>query len=338
MFFSAFLLSALLAAQPNAQTQVLTPMAFRPLNRQSQSPQAFVANYGSGSVSVIDTTTNLVVASLLTGTQPIDVIANPTQRRVYVVNYASSDVSVIDTTTDTILGTIATGPNPYSIAVDPTGDTAYVAQISGSEHIYVLDLVSNTVKSIIPLPPNDIVSGIAFDPTRHRAYVTDNYHDTLLVFNTDTQRIVKTVTLGNVINDPLGIMVGPLGLRIYIGELYSEAVLILDASSLVVDATIPMPGHPERLRYDPYSGNIWAPEDLGRPKSGNVVLISRQHQVIKRIFRTGPSPFDVGFAQEGKLAYLPIEQAASVDVIDTTTGNLVGVIPVGSFPFAIAIQ
>src|ERR1700730_1839405 len=155
--------------------------------QSTHGPQAFVTNYGSNSVSIIDLTSNVVVGTVTTGANPGDVAASRTLHRAYVVNDGGNDVSVIDTVTDTIVTTIAVGRFPYSIAIDPSGTTAFVGQLYGTGHIYVLDLTTNSVRAVINLPVNDIPSGMAFDPKRQLAYVGDNYHDNLLVIDTNTE-------------------------------------------------------------------------------------------------------------------------------------------------------
>ena len=139
------ILIALLTVRPQPVAATRHALGSAP-TRSPRDPQAFVANYEGnpgGSVSIIDTITNQVVGTLITGRSPIDVAVNPVQQRAYVVNYQSSDISVIDTSTDTILTTIRTGPNPTTVAVDPTGRTAYVGQSGSTSHIFILDLVLN---------------------------------------------------------------------------------------------------------------------------------------------------------------------------------------------------
>jgi YVTN family beta-propeller protein len=56
----------------------------------------YVANAGSNTVSVIDGTTNTVVATVTVGTTPFGVAVNPTTNRIYVTNSGSNTVSVIE--------------------------------------------------------------------------------------------------------------------------------------------------------------------------------------------------------------------------------------------------
>lgn len=99
-----------------------------------------------GGVSVIDTATITVIASLpVGGTSPFGVAITPDSKRAYVVNHGSSSVSVIDTATNTVITTImlAPGSGPVGIAISPNGTRAYVAnQDSGT--ISLIDTATNT--------------------------------------------------------------------------------------------------------------------------------------------------------------------------------------------------
>src|SRR5579864_9703688 len=64
---------------------------------------AYVTNSGSSSVSVVDTATNTVKATIGVGARPIGVAFTPDGSRVYVANSQSNSVSVINTATNTVI-------------------------------------------------------------------------------------------------------------------------------------------------------------------------------------------------------------------------------------------
>jgi YVTN family beta-propeller protein len=84
---------------------------------------AYVTNYGSGTVSVIDEATNTVTANIAVGSGPTGVAVNPATNTAYVTNYGSGTVSVIDEATNTVTATI---PLPVG-AVGVVGFTGLVA-------------------------------------------------------------------------------------------------------------------------------------------------------------------------------------------------------------------
>lgn len=61
--------------------------------------RAYVSNANDSTVSVIDTTTNTVIATVPVGAGPFEVAITPDGARVYVANNISDAVFVIDTAT-----------------------------------------------------------------------------------------------------------------------------------------------------------------------------------------------------------------------------------------------
>jgi YVTN family beta-propeller protein len=106
----------------------------------------YVSNSTSNTVSVVNTATNSVIATVPVGTGPQGLAVNPTGTRVYVVNAGAGSVSVINTTTNAVIETILV-PGALDIAFNHTGTRAYVAALGVS----ILDTTSNQV--IATLPP-----------------------------------------------------------------------------------------------------------------------------------------------------------------------------------------
>ncbi|HEU4785823.1 MAG TPA: hypothetical protein VFS57_00390, partial [Gemmatimonadaceae bacterium] len=85
--------------------------------------RVYVTNFGSGTVSVISTSTNSVVATVAVGVAPIAVAVAPDGSLVYVGNidgdlgYHNGSVSVIAANTNAVVATLATNPYPLSIAI-----------------------------------------------------------------------------------------------------------------------------------------------------------------------------------------------------------------------------
>ncbi|WP_371068346.1 YncE family protein, partial [Salmonella enterica] len=85
------------------------------------APFAYVPNALNGNVSVIDTATNTVVATIPVGSNPQGAAVHPSGGLVYVVNAGSNSVSVIDTASNTVMTTVPVGSNPQGAAVHPLG-------------------------------------------------------------------------------------------------------------------------------------------------------------------------------------------------------------------------
>lgn len=93
-------------------------------------PKRFLAPAPGTIVTVIDTTTNTVTATIPVGTIPHGIAVTPNGSFAYVANVASNAVSVIDTTNNTVTATVPVGNNPFEVAITPSGAFAYVTNSS----------------------------------------------------------------------------------------------------------------------------------------------------------------------------------------------------------------
>ena len=94
--------------------------------------RAYVANFGSDTVSVIDTSSNTVVATVNVGTQPEAVAVTPDGTKAYVAN-CGGDVFVIATSNNTVSTKVVVGGCPYDVAITPDGTRAYVVPEDNAE-------------------------------------------------------------------------------------------------------------------------------------------------------------------------------------------------------------
>jgi YVTN family beta-propeller protein len=118
-----------------------------------------------GSVSVIDTTTLQVVATIAANLAPFGVAVTPDGAQVLVTNTASDDVWIIDTSTNGVLGTVALdeGSSPRGIAITRDGMTAYVAN-NGTDSVSIVDVDAQDVITSIPVGSGPIALGNFIGP------------------------------------------------------------------------------------------------------------------------------------------------------------------------------
>src|SRR5215472_11224840 len=92
-----------------------------------------------GTVSVIDTATSTVVATISVDGAPVRVAVTPDGRRVYLAMQSNKgSVSVLDTATNTIATTVPVGDFCIGgIAITPDGKHAYVANCSNDNIVTV---------------------------------------------------------------------------------------------------------------------------------------------------------------------------------------------------------
>jgi YVTN family beta-propeller protein len=77
----------------------------------------YVTNGRGGTLSVIDTARDSIVASMRAGTRPWGVAVTPDGRKIYTANGPSNDVSVVNASSRTVVRRIQAGRSPWGVAI-----------------------------------------------------------------------------------------------------------------------------------------------------------------------------------------------------------------------------
>lgn len=161
-------------ASPDQGVLSAIPVGFFPSNVifSPDGTRAYVSNAASGNISVINTASNTVVATIAIPTGPEFFQAiTPDGAHLYETD-GCCRVFVVDTTTNTLSSTILVGRGPGPITVTPDGLQIFVVN-QGDQTVSVIDTASNTVVGEpIPVASESSGSGgLVFTPDGGHAYV-----------------------------------------------------------------------------------------------------------------------------------------------------------------------
>jgi YVTN family beta-propeller protein len=152
----------------------------------------YVANYNSDNVSVINGSSDEVVANIAVGNGPSGGLAvDPVNGEVYVTNLGGT-VSAIRDSTNRVVASI-TVPQPGLAAVDTATDAVFVSEETMTD---VAIINGSTNKVVRTLDVGGIPSGIAYDPSNGYLYVANSGDDNLTVINGSTEKTVGSIGLG----------------------------------------------------------------------------------------------------------------------------------------------
>src|SRR2546423_12991000 len=110
----------------------LSILALAFLSLARAAPFAYVPNERSGTVSVIDTASDRVVATVKTGGKPRGIAATPDGRRLYVSDQPSGSLVVVDLATREVAERIPVGKSPTGVEI--ARDGAWIAVAGGGKN------------------------------------------------------------------------------------------------------------------------------------------------------------------------------------------------------------
>lgn len=176
--------------------------------------RAYVANLGSSSVSVINTTTKKVIATVPTAASPRHITVTRAGTRVYVESEDAKNngtVTVIDATRNVAISRISVGKCPGQLETSKDGRYLYVGHLYG---LSIVDTSTNRIAADVPLPggPRELLLNEA--GTRlYTTAVNGNAGDVLVVDTTKNTLAAKIHTA----YEPGEIALAPGGAQLYVG-------------------------------------------------------------------------------------------------------------------------
>lgn len=207
----------------------------------ANSSTIVVANHGDGSVTVVRPDT--VAGPGLVAVQGEPAAVALADDRAYVLTSTTEVdvVVVVDTTANTVLATYPLAFTATAIEVSPDGKRAYVAR-TGDDHvdIAVIDTTAERVGTIdIPAGVGASIDGLRIAPSGHTLYaaVTTVAGSRLLMIDTETARVRKTLSIGAPIRDLTVTKTAAYVLTSDITAL--GAIAVVDLAGFTVSRTIP---------------------------------------------------------------------------------------------------
>jgi YVTN family beta-propeller protein len=258
---------------------------------------AYIANGGSGTVSIFDVVHVRLDREIQVGQNPTGVTANPKRNEVYVVNsgngQANGSISVIDAEKNAVVATIPVHKRPYFIDVSPSGDFAYVAN-SGSNSVSVLDL--KTRREIAVAGTGEAPGLARIAPDGKSLIVTNRVGNSVSIFQTQGPQIPQ---IRKVIEGCPGA---------------TDAVLLPDSSKAFVACS---GGH-----------QIMAIALARAAENGSPA----QADALEALLDVGKTPLHLAMKPDGGELFVSDFDTDSVSEVITSTNDVVGTYLMGSNP------
>jgi YVTN family beta-propeller protein len=315
---------------------------------------AYIPNSLDATVSVIDTATNTVTATIPVMPDPVAVAVAPAGDRVYI-GHGSFDrpntggVSVIDASTNSVIRTLLEGRFVRALAVHPSGSEVYAVYPSIPGAVIIINAATLEVTNIVTV--RDLPYGIAVAPDGNRVYV-NSYLSTkerrpcnpfggfpiycdvpLFTFNPRSPMPGHVLPIGD---DLEGIAIDPFGRWAYIANLARRrqdgvgALAIVDltgsfemlSTQLVLELPENNPeqgldGTPQDVAVHPAGERVYVTQLGGYADivTGLVNVVDAVNKVVIAKVPVGANPSGISLTPDGARAYV-------VNACGTPRGNL----------------
>jgi YVTN family beta-propeller protein len=241
--------------------------------------------------------------------------------KLYVPNQVEDVVAVIDMDSMVVFRYVNVGDSPtidgpHFIAANH--QNWYVSLIATGE-VWKFDSDADTLvgKGRIPGSP----ALLALTPDGSKLYVSqfsNSRTNQIAVLNTQTMTLVKTIDTWVM---PHGMRMDHAGTRLYVANMFSDNISVIDVASDSVIATIP-------LAYDvqPFEPPKYMPMEIAVSPDDSVLLVtcsetrevrmfSTQSYALVDSFAVGDEPWHIQFTPDGIYSYVTNRRGNSVSVI-----------------------
>jgi YVTN family beta-propeller protein len=320
--------------------------------RVTVTAHAYVSNSYGDTVSVIDTATNDVIATIGFGDAPpkptatadlegrVDVrhgLVNPTVapdgQHVYVAKSVGGGIAVIDADSQEVTEVLdAGGPKPSGLAFTPDGKRLVVTLLGETVELpgAVAVIDCGTGQAGTPVPMGGQPERLALSPDGRRAYVVSMHDRSVSVLDVDAHEVVAKVSLGEL---PFNVLAAPDGERVYVGVLRADHVAVIDTERHEVVDRIDIPS-PNGLAFGADRRSIYVTCVF----DDSVQVIDLDAGGVVRSADAGEKPGHLALTEDGSRAYIVRPFGDTVSVLDTESLEIVHTIKVDKGPTTVAIR
>ena len=268
---------------------------------------AYVTNYTSNNVTVIDLATEKVVRHIDLGPTagPAGIALAPNGRTAYVTEAGApgtlgSTVQPIALPSYKLAAPIAVGGGPQGIAITPDGREAFVANAGA------------------------IVSG-----------QTGAFGNTVTPINLQDDKPLAPIAVGNA---PTGVAITPNGTTAIVTNLNSGSVSTITVANNQPGTPITIQGGPIAVATRPGDSKVaYTADTSSNTAGGTVTPIDLTTGTALHPIAVGKAPQAIAITPDGKTAWVVCYGSDTIESIDLTTGRAGATIKVAGGPSAIAI-
>jgi YVTN family beta-propeller protein len=319
----------------------------------ARGERAYVSNEDGNSVSVIDTRTAQVVATIDVGKRPRGMKIDRNGARLFVAvsglpkcppsvpdeecakrtrDLSADGIAVIDTAARKVVRVLAAGSDPEQFDLSADETRLFVAN-EDAGRASVVDIASGKLLASIPvgLEPE----GVAVTPDGRWVFVTNESDNAVSVIDARTLKVVRSVRVGK---RPRDIAFAPDSSFAYVGgeldaSLYRMGVQGDEPAKRVLQ--LRKEALPMALVLDAKRQRLYM--STGRGGTVAVIDVNGDPQLLAEV-PVGTRPWGIALSADGNRLYTANGPSNDVSIVDTQALRTIGKIPVGRSPWGVVLE
>ena len=255
-------------------------------------PRLYVTNETSGDLTVVDASTDAVLATIPLGKRPRGIAVSPDRRTLYVA----------------LSGSPPAGPGVDEKSLPPPDRAA--------DGIGVVDLRAGKLVKV--LPGGSDPEQVAVSRDGRQLFVANEDAAQLSVIDVALGRVAETFKIGA---EPEGVSVSPDGRLVYVTSEGDGAVFVVDVAGHKVVKSVEVPPRPRSIAFLPNGTRAYVTSENG---AALTVIDTATHDVVGSVaLGEGMRPMGVVAAPDGKFVYSTTGRSRMVLIVDTSSNQVV---------------
>ncbi len=318
--------------------------------QESSAPRIYVTNEVSGDMSVIDSGTHKVIATIPLGKRPRGIHASPDGKTIYVALSGSpvagpdvdestlppadkraDGIGVFDVAQNKLVRIIPGGSDPENFDVSKDGKELFIANEDTST-MSVVDIDSGRVIKSIKVGGEP--EGVRVSPDGKRVFITSEEDGTIAALDPIAGRIVSTFKVGH---RPRSIAFMPDGSRAYVNAENDGTVVVVDAKryKVVKAIVVGKPGliKPMAVLLSADATKLYVSTGRGQ----QVVTINTANDTVAGSVTVGKRPWGIAVSPDGKTLYSANGPSNDISIVDLATNTMTGTVHAGSGPWGVVV-
>ena len=315
---------------------------------QSSAFRIYVTTEVSGDLTVIDSATYNVIATVPLGKRPRGIHASADRKTIYIAlsgsplagpgvdqsklpppDKSADGIGVFDVAQNKLARVIKGGSDPENFDISKDGKQLYISNEDDAA-VSVVDIASGTVVKSAKVGREP--EGVKATPDGSQVYVTSEDTGSIAVFDPAAGKVIKTFKVGR---RPRSVAFLPDGSKAFINAENDGTVAVVDAKQYKVLQTIPLGEadvvKPMAVLLSPDVSKLYVSTGRGR----KVFTIDVATNQVAGSVEVGPRPWGIAVSPDGKFLYSANGPSNDISVVDLATNSVIKKVKAGSSPWGV---